>query len=207
MADLGKTYLFRMTHIDNIPHVIAHGITHALSTNAHPAFTPIGDSSLISTRSNFVLDNGRRLGDYIPFYFGYRTPMLFVIQKGYNTVLRTAAEDIVYCVCSVQSILDNGLTFVFTDGHAVNRFSNQYSEADVDRIDELLDWPAIGAKFWNSDTDLDLKRRKEAEFLVEADVPFGGILGFVVFNEAAKNKLVVWGISETQVAVRAEFYF
>ena len=26
MADLSKTYLFRMTHIENMPHVLKHGI-------------------------------------------------------------------------------------------------------------------------------------------------------------------------------------
>ena len=28
MADLNKIYLFRMTHIENIPHIYQYGITH-----------------------------------------------------------------------------------------------------------------------------------------------------------------------------------
>lgn len=73
MPDLNKTYLFRMTHIENIPHIIQNGITHSKSASANPNFTPIGDGSVIATRNNFLLDNGRRLGEYIPFYFGVRT--------------------------------------------------------------------------------------------------------------------------------------
>jgi len=38
MNDLSKTYLFRMTHIENIPHVLKFGITHASSINANPNF-------------------------------------------------------------------------------------------------------------------------------------------------------------------------
>lgn len=67
MPDFRKTYLFRMTHIGNIPHILNHGITHTSSANANPAFIPIGDGSLIATRNDFLLKNGRRLGEYIPF--------------------------------------------------------------------------------------------------------------------------------------------
>ena len=84
-----------MTHIENIPHILQYGITHSSSSNANPDFKPIGDSSLISTRNDFVLNNGRYLGEYIPFYFAVRTPMLYVIQHGFNMVAPTKAEDIV----------------------------------------------------------------------------------------------------------------
>lgn len=86
MPDHKKIYLYRMTHVENIPHVLQYGITHSTSLNANRGFVPIGDSSLITTRSRFVLNNGRRPGEYIPFYFGARMPMLYVIQNGYNMV-------------------------------------------------------------------------------------------------------------------------
>ncbi|HAZ25324.1 MAG TPA: DUF4433 domain-containing protein, partial [Algoriphagus sp.] len=31
MADLNKIYLYRMTHIANVPHILLHGITHRSS--------------------------------------------------------------------------------------------------------------------------------------------------------------------------------
>ena len=107
MAELDKIYLFRMTHIENIPHILQCGITHSDSPNANPIYVPIGDNSIISTRNKFLLNNGKTLGDYIPFYFSKRTPMLYVIQKGYNSVVLTPAEKIVYCVSSIQKIIDN----------------------------------------------------------------------------------------------------
>lgn len=153
-----------MVHIENIPHILQYGITHSTSDNFNPNFKPIGDGNLIATRNDFVLNNGKRLGDYIPFYFGARTPMLYVMQNGFNMVAPTHAENIVYCVTSVQKIIELQLDFVFTNGHAVDGFSTQYNSSGIKDIDSIIDWNAVNAKYWRSDTDLDLKRRKEAEF-------------------------------------------
>lgn len=207
MPDLSKTYLFRMTHIENIQHILQYGITHSTSVNANLNFVPIGDASLINTRNNFILDNGRHLGDYIPFYFGVRNPMLYVVQNGYNMVAPTSAENIVYCVSSVQKIIDLQLDFVFTDGHAVNGFSSQYTAEDIHNIDTILDKNAINDKYWKDENDLDRKRRKEAEFLVLGDVPHQAILGYITFNENAKNRLINFGADATNILIKSEFYF
>jgi len=105
MPDLNKTYLYRMTHIENVPHILEHGVTHVSSTRANKNYKAIGDNSIISTRNNFDLPNGKKLGAYIPFYFGARMPMLYVIQKGFNGVAVTPAKDIVYCISSVQKVV------------------------------------------------------------------------------------------------------
>ena len=81
-----------MTHIENIQHILAFGITHSGSPNANPNYLPIGDKGLISTRNAFVLENGKCLGDYTPFYFGVRMPMLYVVQKGFNGVETTSQK-------------------------------------------------------------------------------------------------------------------
>lgn len=207
MPDLNKTYLFRMTHIKNIPHILQHGVTHSSSANANPDFVPIGDGSLISTRNDFLLANGRRLGEYIPFYFGVRTPMLYVVQNGFNMVAPTPAEKIVYCVSSVQKIIDLHLDFVFTDGHAVDGFSSQYTAADIQNIDAILDKNAINARYWRDENDLDRKRRKEAEFLVLGDIDREAILGFITYNESAKNTVINYGSDAASVHIKPEFYF
>jgi hypothetical protein len=207
MADLNKLYLFRMTHIENIPHILQNGITHTTSEYANPDFVPIGDGSLITTRNKFILNNGTRLGEYIPFYFGVRTPMLYVVQNGFNLVAPTSAENIVYCVSSVQKIIDLQLDFVFTDGHAVDGFSSQYTVADIQNIDTILDKNAINAKYWKDENDLDKKRRKEAEFLVLGDISLHAILGYITYNENAKNKIITFGADATNVLIKPEIYF
>ena len=196
-----------MTHITNVPHILLHGITHRASANANPNFTPIGDSTLISTRDAYVLDNGRTLGEYIPFYFGTRMPMLYVVQKGFNDVPVTPATDIVYCVTSVQKIIDTNQDFVYTNGHAVDSFSSQFGPPDIADIDNQVDFEAVNVRDWKSPTDLDLKRRMQAEFLLLGDLPFASVLGFVVRNEVAKNQLMGFGVSEQQIRIKSNAYF
>jgi len=202
-----KIYLYRMTHIENIPHILQCGITHTASLNCNPDYKPIGDASLINTRNSFKTPDGKSLGDYIPFYFGYRMPMLYVVQKGYNSVPTIAPENIVYCVSSVQRIIDLKIDFVFTDGHAVNGLSNFYTSDEIENINAIVDFQAIKAKFWRDENDLDLKRRKEAEFLVEGDIPVEAILGYVVYDEHAEKKLREMGIDAQRIIVRPTFYF
>lgn len=86
MSDYSKIYLTRITHIDNIQHILEYGITHSNSTNRNIHYKSIGDSKLISKRNSFIIPNGKTLGEYIPFYFWGRMPMLYVIQKGYSGV-------------------------------------------------------------------------------------------------------------------------
>jgi hypothetical protein len=207
MVDLSKIYLYRMTHIENVPHILQYGITHVSSANANEQYKAIGDGTIISMRNAFVLPNKKKLGVYIPFYFGVRMPMLYVIQNGYNGVQKIQAQDIVYCISSVQKVIDHNLPFVFTDGHAVDGLSDFYEKADLLEIDKILDKKAIDATYWRKDDDLDLKRRKEAEFLIEADLPATAIVGFVVYNEEAKKCLLAMGIPEKKTYVKPACYF
>ncbi len=70
-----------MTHIDNIPHILQYGITHKSSPNANPNYKPIGDVSIINKRESeprMTVDGVEFVpGDYIPFYFYARMPMLY----------------------------------------------------------------------------------------------------------------------------------
>jgi hypothetical protein len=207
MANLANIGIYRMMHIDNVPHVLQHGITHATSPNANAAYVPIGDGSLIGTRSQFKMPNGKTLGAYIPFYFGVRMPMLYVIQKGYNGVASVPPEKIVYCVSTVQKIVDHQLPFVFTNGHAVDGFTEFFEEKDVQNIDDLIDKSAIRARYWKEENDNDLKRRKEAEFLVESDIPPEAITSWIVYNQTARTELMNKGVPANLIHVKPDYYF
>lgn len=204
MPDLNKIYIYRMTHIENIPHILTHGITHISSPRSNKAYVPIGDGSLISSRANYDMPNGRKLGDYIPFYFGVRMPMLYVMQKGFNNVAATRAQDVVYCVSNVQKVLDLNLDFVFTDGHAIDRISTFHYPAEAASIDTIIDLPSIR----NTDfRDPYRKWRKQAELLIASDLPVNAILGYIVYDQAAKDKLVAAGVEEKNVFIKPDYYF
>lgn len=203
-----KRYLYRLTHIDNIEHIRDFGITQLDSPNRNMNYESIGDNSLINTRRSVQLAHGEMLSEYIPFYFGYKMPMLFVVQKGFNNVSPVLPKDIVYCVTDVSSIQSSGIEYAFTNGHAVSKLTQFYYKEDIENIENLIDWDAVKKKYWNDDSDLDLKRRKEAEFLVKGDVPFELLLGFIVYDTDAYTRLSnLIDVSKTKIVVKPEFYF
>lgn len=196
-----------MLHIDNVEHLLKFGLTKVDSPNANPNYKSIGDSSLISSRNFHFLSNGNTLGNYIPFYFWYRMPMLYVIQKGFNSVQITTPENIIYCITSISKILQMGLPFVFTDGHAIDAFSSVFNVNDIGKLEEILDYKAIKDPYWKDPKDLDKKRRKEAEFLVEDNIPIETILAFAVYNQKAKDKLINLGVNQERIFIKSQYYF
>ena len=77
-------------------------------------------------------------------------------------------------------------------GMHLDTFSSQFIPQDVAEIDNQVDFQDIKVKDWNSPTDLDLKRRMQAEFLLLGDLPNTAILGFVVYNQQGNNRLDKW---------------
>ena len=73
-------YAFRILHKDNMPHVMKYGLVHNDSPFARDSFVPIGDMSVMDARSTKQLPDGSFLSEYIPFYFGPGSPMLYNIQ-------------------------------------------------------------------------------------------------------------------------------
>lgn len=73
-------YAFGILHKDNMPHVMKYGLVHNDSPFASDSFVPIGDMSVMDARSTKQLPDGSFLSEYIPFYFGPRSPMLYNIQ-------------------------------------------------------------------------------------------------------------------------------
>lgn len=133
---LDSIYLYRMTHIGNIPHILSNGIVHKSSPLADPNYIAIGDKSLIDCRSSKRINvDGHYLvlGDYIPFYFGVRMPMLYVIQHGGNFVEQARPpQEIVYIVLSLRNVIQSGYSFYFSNGHATDFLTEFYSAKNID---------------------------------------------------------------------------
>lgn len=212
MMSIDKICLYRMTHIDNIPHILQYGIVHRSSPNRSSCFVSIGDKSLIdyrNTKSVFVGSKTIVLGDFIPFYFGVRMPMLYVIQHGGNYVEKARkAEEIVYVVVPLKEIVESGSLYYFSDGHATDSLTTFYDANDIKELPSIIDWDAVKSRFWSGDgIETDIKRRKQAEFLVKEDLPANSIVGFVCYNDNAKSKLVSYGIVENIIKVFPNAYY
>ena len=199
-------YAFRITHIDNIPHILKNGLVKAGSPLHDENYMPIGDPQIIGLRGDIEV-KGYRIGDYIPFYLGPRSPMLYVIQHGYNGVQRVEPEKIVYCVIRLDDLINNNIDCIFTDGHAVSFLTSFYSRDKLSSINEIVKFDDVYSSQWNSEEDLDLKRRKEAELLIKNDLPVQFLRGFVVYNNKAKDFLIEKGVADNMIAVMPSYYY
>ena len=199
-------YAFRITHINNISHIAKCGIVKATSPLHDKKFQSIGDSQVINLRKGKVI-NGYHIGDYIPFYFGPRSPMLYVIQHGFNGVQHVEPEKIVYCVIKLDDLIADGIECLFTDGHALSFLTSFYTKDYLINIDRIVNYTDVYSSQWNLEEDRDLKRRKEAELLIKDDLPAKYIKGYVVYNEKAKQTLIGKGIIGNLIAMMPNYYF
>ncbi|MBO4784891.1 MAG: DUF4433 domain-containing protein [Lachnospiraceae bacterium] len=199
-------YAFRMTHIDNMPHIVRCGLVRASSPLRDENYVSIGDNQVINRRNESPV-NGYHLNDYIPFYFGPRSPMLYVIQHGYNGVCRVEPENIVYCVVGIDDLISNNVDCIFTDGHALSRLTTYYEKTRLPSINEIVKSDDVYSSLWNLESDPDLKRRKEAELLIKEDLSPQYVRGYAVYNEIAKQRLVDMGVALEKISIKPNYYF
>lgn len=199
-------YAFRLTHLDNIQHIMTNGLVRDSSPLRNANYVPIGDRQVIRIRKEREF-SGHHLSDYLPFYFGPRSPMLYVIQHGFNGVSKVEPEKIVYCVVRIDDIIKSDVDCIFTDGHALSSLTNYYKKKELVNLDQIVKYEDVYSTFWNIETDLDLKRRKEAELLIDGDLPIQYLRGLVVYNEKAKEHLVSIGVAKELIVVMPGYYF
>ena len=179
-----------MVHIDNVEHILRHGLYSTDQEDADPDYINIGDNGLIAQRREFEvpIDPGGNLGEYLPFYFGGHSPMLLNIKTGHRGITRRPQYDIVYFVCRVSDIIETCENWVFTDGHAKDAFTEFYN--NIDELANVVDWDIVKEQWWrNTEDDYDRQRRKQAEFLIKSHVPVSCIRAIVVKNQNKKDQI------------------
>ena len=181
-----NTNLYRMVHYQNVEYILENGMCCREHERADPDYINIGHRQLISDRHEHLIPirHAGSLGEYVPFYFAGHSPMLYLIKNGYQGVTQVPQNDIVFLVCKMDRIIDEGLEYVFSDRNAKISIANFYT----DPVDlEQLNWDCIKAKDWRNDAD-NLARRdlKQAEFLIRNFVPVGCIYCLVVKTDERK---------------------
>lgn len=201
-------YIYRMTHIDNIPHILANGITHKDSPHANSTYVPIGNADVISKRCSreITTTDGQKacLIDFIPFYFYCRMPMLYNIQHGFN-VSKVAPDDIVYLILKIDNFIsDPNRQYIFSDAHAMWKMAKFYSKQSIDKIDEILDIDAIRNNTWGE--DYVIREKKQAEFLVQGDIQATHINMIVCYSDTSRKKLEGMGV-KCEIKVSPAAYY
>ncbi|MGA9389135.1 MAG: DUF4433 domain-containing protein [Candidatus Sulfotelmatobacter sp.] len=204
-----RARIFRITHRDNVPWILEHGLHAATSNVLDPHFKNIGNLDLIGKRACRVVavGPGGTLSHYIPFYFTPFSIMMLNIHTGYN-VKQVPNEQIVILVSSLHRIAELGIPFVFTDQHAYPVAANYFTD-----LDDLyhVDWGLLNRRdFKHNPDDPGKKERYQAEALIWKHLPTEGLLGICSYTEAVdagiRMELVKRKI-QMQTTVQRGWYF
>lgn len=204
------TPIFRILHIDNLDTILKRGCMHAGNFTPQDGlpYKVIHDTGVQNYRRAFCLPDGRNLHDFLPFYFGPRSPMLFRLYKNSVEGYNGGQTPIIYLVLRAQDFEDPKFDFLFTDIQANKNYARYYD--DLANLDKL-DWITIYRKYWNDTIDDNgRKGRKQAEFLVYRQCPFEAVRAISVFDERHKElvmkDLARYGRS-LPVAIKREWYY
>lgn len=181
----------RFIHVDNLHIYLRRGGLHG------PDFAP-NDGLVYRTNHNVDIQAQRHIQripcgpggvihDYVPFYFGYLSPMMLQLKTGRVPGYDEGQEPLIYLVSTAQAVRDNEAGFVFSDGHGIAAFTTWFDDlANLDKVD----WDMVYQRYW-ADTidDMDRQRRKQAEFLVHRFCGWSLVTEIAVMNVAMKRRV------------------
>lgn len=202
-------WLYRIIHCDNLDFILKNGIYVRSHAKHDPDYIHIGNVDIISVRENFKvkLDGYGKIGEYIPFYFGKQSIMLYNILTGVG-VPKVEPDKIIYLCCEIGDVTGKCERYFFTDGQANKAFTEHY--ADLKHLSDV-DWDVVLGEDFTKSGDIDRPRRYQAEFLVHQHIPVECIREIIVFDEAKKmeiEKLQLDNSCEIPVrAVKKGYYF
>lgn len=138
--------VLHLTHIGNLPSILAAGglwsTNHRPSSVAAPLSSAHDNIQARRAHTPVPCGPGGVLHDYVPFYFGARSPMLYANHKGFVPNNPHGQAPLIYLVSDVQTLVSAGCAWVFTDGHA--EMLRALTKASANLADlENLDWQAV----------------------------------------------------------------
>jgi hypothetical protein len=201
--------IYHFTDLANIAAILAAGELRCHGTA--DCAVDVADATIKSRRmtKRVPCGPGGTVGDYVPFYFAPRSPMMFRIQRGGVEDVSSDPSRLVYLVSSTEAVIEARHAYAFTDGNAAAAFTEFH--ADADRLADVVDWRLMKATMWaNTPDDPDRRRRRGAEFLVHRALPFDLVEELGVHDAAAGSAVearVAEAGWEILVRIRPGWYF
>jgi len=197
--------LYHITDVENLPSILADG---GLSSDAVMAARPgnvIGHSHIKERRLTQIMvpcAGDRFVGEFVPFYYCPRSPMLYTVNEGATGKPPGCQRSIVHLVTNVGFASRLGVPFAISDGNA-GAFHTSF-RSDVDALDRL-DWAAISETYWQA-----VVHQKAAEFLVADSFPWTGIFEIGCHDEdivEAVRTILASAEHRPQVTVQRSWYY
>lgn len=167
------------THVTHLPGIIAGDLlSDAIAQATGQILVEVGNLSIKERRKVRVVPVQPRgfVGDYVPFYFAPRSPMMYSIEQGNVETYQDGCDRLIYLVTNLEKLEADGLAPLLTDRNAVLKTAEFRRFVDyVD--DDFIDWPLMDTGWWNNTSEFpDRKERRMAECLVKDAVPWDSIV-------------------------------
>ncbi|HYI96996.1 MAG TPA: DUF4433 domain-containing protein [Bryobacteraceae bacterium] len=212
--------IHHITHIEHLPRIIGEGglVCDSEAAKRNLCSKSIAYSAIKERRAITPVQNirgekvaaGGMLSDYVPFYFCNRSPMLAAIHKGLVPGYDEGQSHVIYLVSSAEAVANTDRIWCFTDGHGVEGLTEFYDDlADLDEVD----WNAVETWRWGGRwlmQDPDVKRKKQAEFLVHAKCPWELVDRIVVLDGTIAEKvrnILISAVHRPRVTVEPKLYY
>lgn len=166
-----------MTHLNNLRSILEVGELRSFS-QMKGNYQNIANEDVQKGRAAITVGcTNRPLHDYVPLYFGFKTPMVAVNQS--------RNEEIIFLRFSLNILAWPGV--VITDGNA------RSTTTKFQQYTQITDLSIVDAKAVNTVKyahDSDLKRKKQAEILVPDKLAFDQVLDIMCFSESARDQVL-----------------
>jgi hypothetical protein len=167
-----------MVHRQNLESILTAGAIYSKNRMGTKPFVSIAYESVQELRSKVIVTcSGRQLHDYVPLYFGNRTPMIAALEK--------QNEDILFLRFSLDILELPGV--VLTDGNAASSGTTFHKYTNLNSL-EHLDSAAIRSVYYANDDEK--KRRKQAELLVPDQIEIRHVFDIVCYSESARAAIL-----------------
>lgn len=169
-ANSEQTLIYHITDVENLPGILAEGGLRSDAVMASKNPTVIGYGHIKERRLKEIrmeCCGGRFVGEFVPFYFCPRSPMLYASNLGVTGRPVGCQRTILHLVSRVSVGMGLGRPWAVSDGNA-GAFHTVF-RSTLDAI-KNLDWEAIRATYWYGKT-----HQKSAEFLVADFFSWTGI--------------------------------
>lgn len=214
MSVPSPTPIVRLIHVDNLDVCLRRGGLHAPNHAPSDGLTyrTIHSVQIQAKRQVKRIHCGPRgtIHDYVSFYFGYLSPMMFQLKTGQIPGYSDGQEPLIYLVTTAQAVRDAGVGYAFSDGHGIAAFTNWFDDlADLDKVD----WGMVEQRYWSDNVDdPDRQRRKQAEFLVHRSCDWELIREIAVINATMKARVEAIFVHSAEslrrpVVVRNDWYY
>ena len=206
--------IYHIVHIDKLESIIQEKYlwSDANSQRLNLGGTKIGINHIKERRLTKTLMSYPDLcvGECTPFYFSTRSVMLYLFYRNNNPDItyKGGQEPIVHLVIDLNKAIkwanENNKKWAFTTSNA-----GSFDFEDFSKLKDLnkIDWKSIYARDWKNSK---CKRNKQAEFLIEEQLPWELIEKIGVYSISKKNevdKILKSFNQNTQIDIEENWYY